>query len=197
MGRLCDLRPGTDRRGGATLVVCREATGASTACGGKDRISMVPIAEAAADFLTARRIAVTGVSREPGSHGGNAVMSGLRRRGFSVIPVNPNAHDVEGTACYPNLAAIPGGVDAVVIATRPEQAAATVRECADLGIKKVWLHRSIGGGSVSEDAVQVGRENGITVIDGGCPLMFGPDADRAHRLMRGFCRLTGAVPREV
>lgn len=158
---------------------------------------MARIAEAAAEFLTARRIAVTGVSREAGSHGGNAVLAGLRRRGFEVIPVNPQATELEGVPCYPTIAAIPGGVDAVVIATRPEHAAATVRECAELGITKVWMHRSLGGGSYSAEAVDVARQLGVRLIPGGCPLMFGADADRGHRMMRGFCRLTGAVPRQV
>ncbi|MBK6869896.1 MAG: CoA-binding protein [Kineosporiaceae bacterium] len=158
---------------------------------------MVSITEAAAEFLTARRIAVTGVSRQAGSHGGNAVLTGLRSRGFEVIPVNPAATEVEGVRCYPTVTAIPGGVDAVVIATRPEHAAATVRECAELGITKVWMHRSFGGGSFSQDAVDVAAQLGVRLIPGGCPLMFGAGADRGHRFMRGVCRLTGAVPRQL
>jgi hypothetical protein len=35
------------------------------------------------------------------------------------------------------------------------------------------------------------------VIDGGCPLMFGPTADFGHKCMRGILKLTGAVPRTV
>jgi hypothetical protein len=158
---------------------------------------MATMAEAAADFLTAKRIAVTGVSRIPAGHGGNAVLKGLRARGFDAVPVNPNATEVEGLTCYPTVAAIPGGVDAVVVATRPEQAASTVRECAGLGITTVWLHRSFGRGSVSAEAVQAGRGAGIKVIPGGCPLMFGAEADGGHRFMRRICRLTGAVPRRV
>lgn len=158
---------------------------------------MATMTDAAAQFLTARRIAVTGVSRTPKGHGGNVVLDGLRRRGFEAIPVNPNATEIDGVTCYPSVSAIPGGVDAVVVATRPEHAEATVRECDRLGIRRVWLHRSIGGGSVSPEAVAYGREHGMTVIPGGCPLMFGADADGGHRFMRRLCRLTGAVPRRV
>ncbi len=71
-----------------------------------------------------------------------------------------------------------------MIGTRPETAEATMRECADLGIKHVWMHRGPGTGSVSAEAAQFGREHGITVIDGGCPLMFNPTADFGHKMMR-------------
>jgi predicted CoA-binding protein len=158
---------------------------------------MIAIADAAEEFLTARRIAVTGVSRTAKGHGGNVVLQGLRARGFDVVPVNPNADEVEGTTCYHSLSDIPGTVDAVVIATSPDKAEATVRECERLGVRQVWLHRSLGAGSVSDAAVDYGRSHGMRIIPGGCPLMFGADADRGHRFMRGFCRMTGAVPRQI
>ncbi|MBU5424079.1 CoA-binding protein [Cellulomonas hominis] len=158
---------------------------------------MTDIRTAATDFLAARRIAVTGVSRTPGSHGGNVVYRRLRETGYEVFAVNPNAETVEDDPAYPDLASIPGGVEAVVVATRPEHAAATVREAADLGVGKVWMHRSVDAGSVDAAAVAEGRARGLTVIDGGCPLMFGAPSDRAHRMMCRLMTLTGRVPRRV
>jgi predicted CoA-binding protein len=158
---------------------------------------MLSVKEAAAEFLAQKRIAVTGVSRNPHGHGSNAVYQRLRQRGYEVFPVNPNADTVEGDRCFHDLRSIPGGVDAVVIATRPETAEATMRECADLGIKHVWMHRSFGNGSVSQAAAAWGRERGIRVIDGGCPLMFGPTADPGHKVMRLVFTLTGKVPRRI
>lgn len=158
---------------------------------------MTTIRHAAEDFLACRRIAVTGVSREPATHGGNLVYKRLRERGYDVFAVNPNADTLEGDPAYPDLSSIPGGVDAVVIATRPERAEATVREAADLGVTRAWMHRSFGGGSVSAAATAVGRERGMTVIDGGCPLMFAPTADGGHKVMCSLLKLTGKVPRTV
>ena len=83
----------------------------------------------------------------------------------------------------------------MVIGTRPETAEDTVRECAELGIKQVWMHRRPGAGSVSDAATGYGRTHGITVIDGGCPLMFGPTADFGHKIMRVV--LSGHVPKQV
>jgi uncharacterized protein len=156
---------------------------------------MQSIKEAAADFLGNRRVAVTGVSRTPNSHGSNNVYKRLRERGYEVLAVNPNADEVEGDPCYQDLKSIPGGVQAVVIGTRPEIAEDTMRECAELGINQVWMHRGPGAGSVSDTATRFGRQHGITVIDGGCPCMFGPTADFGHKVMRLI--YAGHVPKQV
>jgi predicted CoA-binding protein len=158
---------------------------------------MQAIKEAASEFLAHRRIAVTGVSRHPSSHGSNVVYQRLRDRGYEVFAVNPNADEVEGDICYHDLKSIPGGVDAVVIGTSPTHADGTMQECHELGIKSVWLHRSFGQGSVSDSATQFGRAHGITVIDGGCPLMFEPCSDPGHKAMRFVFTVAGHVPRTV
>jgi predicted CoA-binding protein len=156
---------------------------------------MQSVKDAATEFLANKRVAVTGVSRTPKDHGSNTVYKRLRERGYEVFAVNPNAYEVEGDPCYQDLKSIPGGVQAVVIGTRPEIAEDTMRECAELGIKQVWMHRGPGAGSVSDAATDYGRQHGITVIDGGCPLMFGPTADLGHRIMRFV--LAGHVPKQV
>jgi uncharacterized protein len=158
---------------------------------------MRTIAEAASDFLALRRIAVTGVSRTPQSHGGNIVYKRLKERGYDVFAVNPNADEVEGDVCYQDLKSIPDGVDGVVIATRADIAEDTMRECDELGIRSVWMHRAFGEGSVSDAATAYGRSHDIDVIDGGCPLMFEPTADGGHKFLRFVCTLTGKVPRRV
>ena len=158
---------------------------------------MAAIKDAATEFLANKRIAVTGVSRTSGSHASNVVYTRLRERGYEVFAVNPNADEVEGDRAYHDLGSIPGGVEAVVIGTRPEIADETMRECAELGIKHVWMHRGPGAGSVSDKATAYGRERGISVIDGGCPCMFGPTADPGHKAMRLLFTLTGNVPKRV
>jgi uncharacterized protein len=156
---------------------------------------MQNVKEAASTFLANKWVAVTGVSRTAKTHGSNTVYRRLRERGYDVFAVNPNAQEVEGDRCYADLRSIPGGVDAVVIGTRSEIAEDTMRECADLGIKHVWMHWGGGASSVSDAATEYGRQHGITVIDGGCPLMFGPTADLGHKVMRVV--LAGRVPKQV
>jgi predicted CoA-binding protein len=156
---------------------------------------MPTMKDAASAFLANKRIAVTGVSRTPKEHGANNVYKRLRDRGYEVFAVNPNTDEVEGAHSYHDLKSIPGGVDAVVIGTAPSRAEDTMRECAELGITQVWMHRGPGAGSVSPSAAAYGREQGITVIDGGCPLMFEPTADFGHRIMRLV--LSRHIPKSV
>lgn len=156
---------------------------------------MVTVAEAAQDFLAQKRIAVAGVSRNAGAHSGNGIYQRFKQRGYEVFAVNPNADEIDGEPCYRSLAAIPGGVDAVVIATAPEAASSVIADCAHLGIKRAWMHRSFGAGSVSESAAKEGRDAGMTVIAGACPLMFEPTADGFHKCMGWVIGHTGARAR--
>jgi hypothetical protein len=152
------------------------------------------VQELIADFLAQKRIAVAGVSRH-GDQPANANYRKLRDLGYEVFAVNPRTDHVEGDPCYPSLVAIPGEVDAVLIATPAEAALELVRECISLGIDRVWMHRSFGAGSVSEEAIALCREHDIRVIAGGCPMMFRSPVDVAHRCMRWFLRLSGGLPK--
>ena len=158
---------------------------------------MTTMKEAASDFLAQKRIAVAGVSRTPGSHSANVVYNGLRKAGYEVFAVNPNADEVEGDRCYHDIKSIPGGVDAVVVGTAAGVSANVVKECAELGVQRVWLHRAFGGGSVSDEAVSAGKEPGMTCIPGGCPMMYLEGADIGHRCMRWVLGLTGSLPKSA
>jgi len=133
-------------------------------------------------FLQSERVAFVGVSRNPKEFA-NAVYREFRDRGYEVIPVNPNADEVEGVRCYRTVAELPD-VDGVVVMVPADRAAEVVEQCAARGIERVWLHRGVGRGSVSDEAVEAARTAGIDVVDGACPLMFLPDTGWFHRLHR-------------
>lgn len=147
--------------------------------------------QAVDDFLAQRRIAVAGVSRD-GDLPANLIFRKLRDHGYEVYAVNPSADRVEGAACYKDLAAVPVPLDGVVAATPPDATADVVRQCAELGIPRVWMHRSFGRGSVSDSAVDEGRHDGLTVIAGGCPMMF-VKPDPVHTCMRWVLKVTGGL----
>jgi uncharacterized protein len=148
------------------------------------------------DFLAQKRIAVAGVSRNNSHHPtGNLIYHRLKRAGHDVFPVNPHMQAFEGDRCYPDVKSIPGGVDGVVIVTRPEITERIVRDCNDAGVRRVWMHQSLGKGtSVSPKAVEYCRQLGINVIAGACPMMFGPGVDFGHTCMRWILKLTGGLP---
>lgn len=148
--------------------------------------------EAIDDFLAQRRIAVAGVSRRgEGKHGANRIYRRLKESGYQVFAVNPEPYRVDGDPCYPTLSAIPGGVQAVVVATTPDRSAAVVAECWQMGITRVWTHDSFGEGSATTEAHEACLRAGIDCIAGGCPLMYGRPADPEHRLARRVLALKG------
>lgn len=148
---------------------------------------------AAAEFLDQRRIAVAGVSREPGQ-AANAIYRRLRDAGYEVYPINPAADEVEGERCWPSVSALPERPDGVLIATHPAAAPEVARDCVEAGVPRVWMHRSFGTGSVSDEATEICRRAGIAVLDGGCPLMFLEPVDVAHRCFRWILGRVGKLP---
>ncbi len=157
---------------------------------------MSTLIETVNDFLAQKRIAVAGVSRS-GEAAANAIYKKLRDAGYQVFPVNPNASEIEGDRCYANVSSIPGSVDGVVIATSPQVTEQIVRECAEAGVPRVWMHRSFGEGSVSSEAADFCRNHNITVIPGGCPMMFCEPVDFGHKCIRWVLNLTGGLPKQV
>lgn len=153
---------------------------------------MSTLQQAVDDFLSRKRIAVVGVSRDS-AQAANLVYRNLRKANYEVFAVNPNSTEVEGDACYADLKSVPGGVEAAMIVTTPLVADDVVQECAELGIDRVWMHRSFGKGSVSPSAEAFCRERGIAVIAGGCPNMFLPGTDFGHKCMKWMLKVTGGA----
>ena len=149
------------------------------------------------DFLAQKRIAVAGVSRDTGGHpAANLIYRRLKATGHDVFAVNPNMQAFDGDRCYANLRSIPGGVDGVMIVTRPETTERIVHDCDEAGVRRVWMHQSLakGGTSVSPAAVEYCQQHGITVIAGACPMMYGDGVDFGHACMRWMLKLTGGLP---
>ena len=146
-----------------------------------------------AEFLRGKRIAVAGISRDS-RQAANAVYRKLRDSGYEVFAINPNAREVEGGRCYPDLAAIPDPIDGVVVATHPDVAIDLVRQCAERGVRRLWFHRSFGQGSVSDAAIRECEAQRLHCIVGGCPLMYCEPVDFGHRCMRWWLGRQGRVP---
>jgi uncharacterized protein len=149
------------------------------------------------DFLAQKKIAVVGISdkRETGC---NAAYHRFKEQGYTVSAVNPRLTTFEGAPCYPDLKSIPDKPDAVFILTNPKITEQIVQQCVELGIQRVWMHCMMGTKpglaagmtSVSQEAVRVCRENGITVIPGACPNQY-LKPDFGHSMMRVMFRTIG------
>lgn len=145
------------------------------------------------DFLSYRRLAIVGVSREPRDFS-RALFDELKQRGYDIVPVNPNIDEVGGQRCYARVGDIEPRVDGAILMTPAALNEAIVRDCAAAGVPRVWMYKSVGNGAVSPEAVEFCRNNGIDVIEGECPFMFLAGGSWVHGVHR-FCRkLMGTYP---
>ncbi len=149
--------------------------------------------KAIAAFLAGQRIVVAGVSRS-GKSPANEIFRRLAATGHEVIPVNPQAAEVEGRTCYADVRAVSGAIDGLMVVTHPAVASNVVRGAIEKGARHVWFHRSFGTGSVSDEALAACREAGIEPIVGGCPLMYCRPVDPVHRFFRWWLHLQHRVP---
>jgi len=145
------------------------------------------------DFLAQHRIAVVGVSAASSSFG-NTIYRELRSRGYDVVAVNRSTDTAEGDPCYPDVLSVPGTLDGVIVMVKASSAEQVLRDCAERGVKRVWLFRGLGGpGALSKETEALAQELGLEVIPGACPLMFLEPVKGAHRFHRAMRRMNGSL----
>jgi uncharacterized protein len=145
------------------------------------------------EFLAQRHVAVVGASDAHGSFA-KTVYRELRTHGYDVVPVNPSVTSVDGDRCFPDLASVPGEIDGAIVMVNRDVSASVVRDCVARGIERVWLFKGFGGpGAVSDEAVQIAREHGLSLIEGACPLMFLESPGFVHRVHRFVRSRKGAL----
>jgi predicted CoA-binding protein len=145
------------------------------------------------EFLSQSRIALVGVSRDPRDLS-RSLFRELRGRGYDVVPVHPVLESVDQVPCARRLQDVRPPVGGALLMTPPAATDQVVRDCAEAGVSRVWMHRGAGRGAVSPAAVAYCHEHGIAVVEGACPFMFLPGAGVVHRTHGFFARLFGRHP---
>jgi predicted CoA-binding protein len=110
-------------------------------------------------FAECRMIAVVGLSSDPyrPSHG---VAAYMQKKGYRVMPVNPNETEVLGEKSYPNLSDVPQKIDLVDIFRRSDEAGKAVDEAIEIGAKAVWLQEGV----IDFEAAQRAENAGLLVV---------------------------------
>ncbi len=144
------------------------------------------------DFIAQRSLAIVGVSRN--GHGfGNIAYRELKAKGYHVFPVHPDAQEIAGDRCYPNLKSLPEPVGGVVVVVHPDATEKVVEEAAAAGIPRVWMQQ----GAESAEALRFCDEHGIAAVAGECILMFAEPAGFFHRAHRFIWKLMGKLPTDA
>lgn len=146
------------------------------------------------DFLACKRLAMVGVSRNPKDFSAGLFRE-LCERGYDVVPVNPLAEEVEGRRCFSHMQDIQPQVEAALLMTPPAVTEAVAKDCVEAGIRRLWMYRAGGPGSVSAKAVEVCKQSGVDVVAGECPYMFLPGTKGVHRWHGWLRKILGSYPR--
>lgn len=148
------------------------------------------------NFLAEKRFAMVGISRNR-RHFSVLLYNELSRIGYDIIPVNPTMSEFAGRRCYARVQGIEPRVDAALLMSSPTITDVVVRDCAEAGIRRVWMYQAAGQGAVSPAAIEFCRSHDIEVVPGECPLMFLHHPAGVH-WVHGFLRkITGRFPQRA
>jgi predicted CoA-binding protein len=145
------------------------------------------------EFLAQRRIALVGVSRDPKDFS-RILFREMCNRGYDMVPVNPAAGELESRRCFGRVQEIDPPAEGALIITAPRDTERVVRDCAEAGVCRVWMHRGGGQGAVSKEAADFCHKNGIRLVEGYCPFMFLPATPFFHRVHGFLLKLLGGYP---
>jgi predicted CoA-binding protein len=142
------------------------------------------------DFFKGKQIAIAGVSRNPKKFG-YTVFKELSSKGYEILPVNPNAEEIEGVRCYKDIASLPDHVESMLIITPKEQTDALLREGINKGIKNIWVQQM----SNTQETLRIAEEYHKEIIFGKCIFMFSEPVASIHKFHRSLVKLFGGLPK--
>lgn len=106
-------------------------------------------------------VAIVGASRDHRKFGNKAVRA-YRSAGWRVIPVNPEAEEIEGIPAVASLAEIGESVDRVSVYLPPATTRELLPSMADVEPDEVWLNP----GAADAATVEEGRRLGLPIVEG-------------------------------
>lgn len=144
-------------------------------------------------FLSKKRIAIVGVSRNPKDFT-RALYDEFVRRGYDVIAVNPAASEVGSKRCFATVGEIVPAPEAVLVVTGEGQTKQVVQQCQAAGVRSVWTYGVSGRKRLATEVADQCRASGMAVVEGECPFMYLPNAAGIHRFHGVLRKLLRSYP---
>lgn len=142
------------------------------------------------EFITGKRIAVVGASRTNDKYKfGNMAAAELKKRGYDIYLVHPQAETIQGEATYPSLNALSGKVDGVLVSLPASKGVEVLGDAAAAGLRNVWIQQ----GGESPELIQVGEELKLNMVTGKCILMYAQPVRSFHTIHRFIARISGKL----
>ena len=146
------------------------------------------------DFFAMKRIAVIGASRAKMKYGA-LLFRYLKNKGFDAVPVNPNADEISGVKAFKRIQDVEPKAEAAIAVVPPSQQEQVVSDCAEAGIKDLWLHEHVMKGVSNPKAIALCGQKGVNCIVGFCPMMFVPKTGFPHNFHKMIMGMFGALPK--
>jgi len=139
-------------------------------------------------FVSSKRIAVVGMSRS-GKKFGNMASKELKEKGYEIFPVHPEATEIDGMTCFPDLKSLSGKVDAVWISIPPKNVSPVLEEAAQIGLKNIWVQQGAWSAEVqlTIDKLQ------LPVVTKKCIMMYAPPVKSVHKFHRTIVGIFGKL----
>lgn len=118
------------------------------------------------EAINHRSWAVVGASENQQKFG-NIIYRDLKRAGYQVVGVNPNAESADGDPVYATLADLPTTPDVVDVVVPPWVGRRIAEDAASAGIKLFWLQP----GAESEELIVYAESLGLSVIHHACAMV--------------------------
>lgn len=138
--------------------------------------------------MAAKTIAMAGVSRNPKKFGYDTFID-LRKKGLDLIPVNPNADEINGIKAYKTVSDLPEGIASLVIMTAKTETADVVRQALEKGIKNIWIQQM----SDTPEAIKLLEGSDTNVITNQCIRMY-QNPTGVHKFHFNIKKFFGRLP---
>jgi predicted CoA-binding protein len=140
------------------------------------------------DFIRSKRIAIVGMSRTTKKFG-NMAGRELKAKGYEIFAVHPDAREIDGFTCYPDLKSLSGKVDAVWISIPPQKVSPVLEEAALVGLKHIWLQQ----GAWSADVQRTIDKLNLPVVSKKCIMMYAQPVRSIHKFHRTIKGIFGGL----
>jgi predicted CoA-binding protein len=141
--------------------------------------------EAVKNITSLKKLGVAGVSRNSKKFG-NAIYREMKKKGYDVFPINPHTDQIEGDACYRDIASLPE-VEGLIINTPSRETLNILKDAKNSGINNVWLQQ----GANSKEAVEFCQKNNMNYVAGECIFMYMEPVESVHKLHRWIWKVFG------
>ncbi len=108
-------------------------------------------------------VAVVGATDNPSKYG-SIIYRDLKRKGFTVFPVNPNRSTVDGDPAYNHLQELAQRPSILNVVVPPAATLEILDQCLELGLMNVWLQP----GAESPEALRFLQQHSFNYLANAC-----------------------------